>query len=130
MFLQVFSKHRYSRGKAVAASHVPPTQRVIVTSRIGPAYAFVTSQNITICHAPFSFILFYLLLLLLFYFISDVPISNLQTASQERIGVVLDSLSKASESLGGYTTVFDARPVRRQAYGYLPGRTAVPLSRY
>jgi len=103
---------------------------VIVTSRIGPAYAFVTSQNITICHAPFSFILFYLLLLLLFYFILDVPTSNLQTASQERKGVVLDSLALDRESLGGYTTVFDARPVRRQAYGYLPGRTAVPLSRY
>ena len=34
MFLACFCKHQYSRGKAVAANHVPPTRRVIVTSCI------------------------------------------------------------------------------------------------
>ena len=60
MFLRVFAVkyHQYSRGKPVAANHVPPTQRVIATSRIRPAYAFVTSRKITIHHAPFSFIFF------------------------------------------------------------------------
>jgi len=43
--------------KAVAANHVPPTQRVIVTSCIRPAYAFVTSWKITTRYALVYFIL-------------------------------------------------------------------------
>jgi len=61
MFLACFSSRQYSRG-TVVANHVPPTQRVIVMSRIRPAYAFVTSRNATLRFH-------------LFYFISDVQTS-------------------------------------------------------
>ena len=44
---------------AVAADHIPPTQRMIITSCMRPAYTFVTSWKTTISHTPFSLILFY-----------------------------------------------------------------------
>ena len=58
-FLRVLCNHQYSLGTAVAASHVLPTQCMIVMSCVRPAYAFVTSWKIIICHALFSFILVY-----------------------------------------------------------------------
>ena len=44
---------------AVAADHIPPTQRMIITSCMRPAYTSVTSWKTTISHTPFSLILFY-----------------------------------------------------------------------
>jgi len=53
---------------------------------------------------------------------------------QQRRGEGCSSLSEAMEPplVGGYTSLWDAWPVRRQTYGYLPGRTALSLhlSRY
>jgi len=45
---------------------------------------------------------------------------------------VLISLPQTIEPIGGYTTVCDSQLARRQTYGYLPGRRALPLllSRY
>ena len=65
MFLACFCDHQYSRGKAVAANHLPPTQHVIVTSRIRPAHASVTSRKLSIRHASFAFILIIIIFLLL-----------------------------------------------------------------
>jgi len=61
-FACFFYNFQYSRGKAVAASRVPLTERMIVTSLIRPTYASVMSQNAT----PHFH---------LFYFISDVQTS-------------------------------------------------------
>jgi len=55
---RVLCNHQYSRGKAVAANHFPPTQSVIVTSFIRPAYAFVIHRG-KYATPPYSFILFY-----------------------------------------------------------------------
>jgi len=61
MFLARFCNHQNSEGKAVAANHITPTQRVIITSSIKPTYAFVESLKISIglCQARLSFIFFY-----------------------------------------------------------------------
>jgi len=59
MFLARFCNHQNSEGKAVAANHITPTQRVIITSSFKPTYAFVELLKISICQARLSCILFY-----------------------------------------------------------------------
>jgi len=57
MFLACFRNHQYLRRKAVAASHVTPTQRVIVMSRIRPANRHAKSPHVTPLFHLYYFIL-------------------------------------------------------------------------
>ena len=66
--------NQHSRGKAVAANHVPQIQCMIVMSHIRHAYAFVTSCKITYARPCFH----------LFYFISDVWTSTCLKIKQNK----------------------------------------------
>jgi len=65
--LTAFCKHQYSRGKTVAANHVSPTQRVIVTSRI--VRLLLACVHGKLPYATPTFISF--------YFVSDVRMAEM-----------------------------------------------------
>ena len=61
MILACFVQSSVFRVQAIAADHVTPAQcMIIITSCIRPTYVSIVSRKIAVCHALFSFLLFYL----------------------------------------------------------------------